>query len=193
MPRAVFYEWTFTMLSLKDLLMKATVDSIFMVGFGVELNTFDGSSTEELKQLKRFAKACDDSNDLQYMRTAPEFCSFPPQKNQLQEKEEDLLSRFLLLTDKDPQNVTDKYLRDIILNFMVAGKDTTAGTLSWFFYMMCRHTHIQINFAKDIKNAAAAITKLQEQLMADFAESLSDRVMQLLQRCFNRILRSLWY
>jgi cytochrome P450 len=44
----------------------------------------------------------------------------------LQSDKEDILSRFLVESEKDPSNMTDKYLRDIILNFMIAGKDTSA-------------------------------------------------------------------
>ena len=31
----------------------------------------------------------------------------------------------------------DKELRDMIVNFMLAGRDTTAATMSWFVYRMC--------------------------------------------------------
>jgi hypothetical protein len=46
-----------------------------------------------------------------------------------------LLSRFILATTSDSGKVDYKYLRDIIMNI---GKDTTAGGLSWFMYMMCK-------------------------------------------------------
>lgn len=42
----------------QDLLMKTTLDSIFKVGFGVELKTLSGTSEEG----KAFAKAFDDSS-----------------------------------------------------------------------------------------------------------------------------------
>lgn len=48
----------------------------------------------------------------------------------------DILSRFIDL-GKDPQNnLTDKSLRDVVLNFVIAGRDTTATTLSWAIYMI---------------------------------------------------------
>ncbi|KAG8065893.1 hypothetical protein GUJ93_ZPchr0004g39899 [Zizania palustris] len=37
----------------------------------------------------------------------------------------------------------NKYIRDIILNFVIAGRDTTAGTLSWFLYVLCRNQRIK--------------------------------------------------
>ncbi|OAY82131.1 Cytochrome P450 704C1 [Ananas comosus] len=64
---------------------------------------------------------------------------------------EDILSRFILASNEDPdERITDKYLRDIILNFLIAGKDTSANTLSWFFYMLCKHPTIQERIALEI-------------------------------------------
>lgn len=69
----------------------------------------------------------------------------------LQRNKEDILSRFILASNEDPdERITDKYLRDIILNFLIAGKDTSANTLSWFFYMLCKHPTIQERIALEI-------------------------------------------
>ena len=58
------------------------------------------------------------------------------------------MSRFLELEETDP-----KYLKDIILSFIIAGKDTTATTLSWFLYMLCKHPHVQEKIAQEVKVA----------------------------------------
>nr|CAD1830215.1 unnamed protein product [Ananas comosus var. bracteatus] len=68
-----------------------------------------------------------------------------------QRNKEDILSRFILASNEDPdERITDKYLRDTILNFLIAGKDTSANTLSWFFYMLCKHPTIQERIALEI-------------------------------------------
>lgn len=59
----------------------------------------------------------------------------------------DLLSRFITLTESDPEHLQDRQhcdqmLRDMVLNFVIAGRDTTAVTLSWFIYMMCMHPDV---------------------------------------------------
>lgn len=46
--------------------------------------------------------------------------------------------------------MNDKYLRDIILNFMLAGKDSTGNTLSWFLYMLCKNPLVQENIFQEI-------------------------------------------
>lgn len=50
----------------------------------------------------------------------------------------DLLALYLSRQDKENGGVlSDKFLRDVVLNFMIAGRDTTAQALSWSFFMMC--------------------------------------------------------
>uniref|UniRef100_A0A453E0X7 Cytochrome P450 704C1 n=1 Tax=Aegilops tauschii subsp. strangulata TaxID=200361 RepID=A0A453E0X7_AEGTS len=68
-------------------------------------------------------------------------------------KKEDILSRFLLEREKDPGCFDNKYLRDIILNFVIAGRDTTAGTLSWFLYVLCKDQRIQDKIAREVRQA----------------------------------------
>lgn len=49
--------------------------------------------------------------------------------------------------------MNDRYLRDIVLNFLIAGKDTTANTLTWFFYMLCKNPIVQDKVALEIKES----------------------------------------
>lgn len=59
-------------------------------------------------------------------------------------------------SEKDPENMTDKYLRDISLSFILAGKDTSANTMSWFFYVLCKQSRIQEKVAEEVKMATEA-------------------------------------
>lgn len=87
-----------------------------------------------------------------------------------QMKKEDILSRFLQVTETDP-----KYLRDIILNFIIAGKDTTAATLSWFIYMLCKHPAVQEKVAQEVKEA----TNIKDNTnFAEFADSISEEAQE---------------
>ncbi|XP_071742576.1 alkane hydroxylase MAH1-like [Rutidosis leptorrhynchoides] len=43
-----------------------------------------------------------------------------------------------------------KFLRDTLVNLMVAGKDSTSSTLSWFFYILAQKPTIQDNILKEI-------------------------------------------
>lgn len=91
----------------------------------------------------------------------------------MQMKREDILSRFLQVTETD-----STYLRDIILNFIIAGKDTTATTLAWFIYLLCKHPHVQDKIVKELRELTNAkeVTNFVE-----FGNSLSEEVLESMQ------------
>jgi cytochrome P450 len=51
---------------------------------------------------------------------------------------EDMLSHFLKLP-----NISDTYLRDILVSFLVAGRDTTSATLMMALYYLAHHPDVQ--------------------------------------------------
>ena len=64
----------------------------------------------------------------------------------------DILSRFIELGEEPGSNFSDdKSLRDIVLNFVIAGRDTTATTLSWFTYMITAHPHVAEKIYSELK------------------------------------------
>lgn len=81
-------------------------------------------------------------------------------------------------SEKDPENMNDQYLRDIILNFMIAGKDTSANTLTWFFYLVCKNPLVQEKIAKEVKQA----TKAEDTISPDeFAELITEEALDKMQ------------
>ncbi|XP_010681237.2 alkane hydroxylase MAH1 [Beta vulgaris subsp. vulgaris] len=46
----------------------------------------------------------------------------------------------------------DKFLRDTILNFFIAGRDTTSATLSWFFYLLSTNPQVNSKIKKELDN-----------------------------------------
>lgn len=87
-------------------------------------------------------------------------------------------------------NETDpKYLKDIILSFIIAGKDTTASTLSWFFYMMCKHPLVQEKIIKEVQEAA---NLKENSSIDDIAKSITEEAldkMQFLHAALSETLR----
>jgi cytochrome P450 len=77
---------------------------------------------------------------------------------------------------KDPEEMNDKYLRDIILNFMIAGKDTSANTLSWFFYMLCKNPLIQEKVAQEVRD----VTSSQDDVVnvEEFIANITDTTLE---------------
>lgn len=62
----------------------------------------------------------------------------------------DLLSRFMTTKDASGEQPTNEGLRDIILNFIIAGRDTTAQALSWTFYNLMLHPRVQRKLLQEI-------------------------------------------
>ncbi len=64
----------------------------------------------------------------------------------------DLLSLFLADAAKRGEELTDSYLRDVVLNFLVAGRDTTATALTWLFFEFDRHPQTQQRCAREVRD-----------------------------------------
>ena len=69
----------------------------------------------------------------------------------------DLLSAFTRqLKEDSPEGVpqidsAERYLIDVVLNFMIAGRDTTAGALSWTFYRLWKHLELQAKVVEEVR------------------------------------------
>ncbi|KAJ0866128.1 putative alkane 1-monooxygenase [Helianthus annuus] len=50
----------------------------------------------------------------------------------------DLLTTFMGLKDDKGQPFSDKFLREICVNFILAGRDTSSVALSWFFWLLVK-------------------------------------------------------
>ena len=55
----------------------------------------------------------------------------------------DLLSRFMQLTGPDGKPYSDAYLRSIVINFILAGRDTTASCLSWMMHLLATNPSVE--------------------------------------------------
>ncbi|CAJ2630132.1 unnamed protein product [Trifolium pratense] len=190
-------------IELQDLFMKSTLDSVFKVILGVELDTMRGTYREGtqfsiafdeasaaimyryvnfLWKVQRFLNIGSEAVLKKSLRVIDDFVykvitskieqSQKPQDNSLGLKG-DILSRFLELNETNP-----KYLKDIILSFIIAGKDTSAITLSWFIYQLCKHPHVQEKIAKEIREA----TKVEDSLTIDeLAAKVTEESMEKMQ------------
>ncbi|PON40898.1 Cytochrome P450, E-class, group I [Trema orientale] len=185
---------------MQGLLMKCTLDSIFEVGFGVELNCMEGSSEEgtefmkafdashaliwwrfldPLWKLRRFFHIGSEASLTKQIKVVDDFVrqlirkkrKLLALKGNCNDKE-DILSRFLMESEKEPEKMNDEYLRDIILNFMIAGKDTTAGTLSWFFYLLCKNPIVQEKVEQEVRDVFGEVNIGAE--INDFVANISN-------------------
>ncbi|GJJ68625.1 hypothetical protein EMPS_00971 [Entomortierella parvispora] len=72
------------------------------------------------------------------------------QDQQQESRPHDLLDQFITHVRDDGSMLTDLELRDVFVNFMIAGRDTTALTLSWMFYHVIADNRILKNALREI-------------------------------------------
>ncbi|KAI8007634.1 Cytochrome P450 704C1 [Camellia lanceoleosa] len=201
-------------IEVQDLFMKSSLDSVFKVILGVDLDSVLGTNEEGTRfatafdeasvttlyryfdiswKIKRFlnigseAKLSDnvkliDRFVYKLIKTKTEQVSRPQDDSTM--KNSDILSRFLELNESDP-----KYLKDIILSFIIAGKDTTASTLSWFLYMMCKYPVVQSKIAREVWEATKlGVESSFGELVASVNEEALDK-MQYLHAVLTETLR----
>ncbi|KAJ9172250.1 hypothetical protein P3X46_015511 [Hevea brasiliensis] len=150
---------------LEQVLGKFTFSTICKVAFGIDLQTmpylpfakaFDDavencfsrflSPFPPIWKLKRLFNIGSEKRFKEDIKTINEFAMEIMKSKQQEEnsservaKNQDLLSRFMLLSSnlefQDQEHKT-KFLRDIIISFVLAGKDTTSTALTWFFWLV---------------------------------------------------------
>ncbi|KAM0952980.1 putative cytochrome P450 [Dioscorea sansibarensis] len=164
-------------IDMQDLYMRMTLDSICKVGFGVEIGTlspdmpdnsfahaFDEANTivtlrfiDPLWRIKRFLNLGSEALLERSIKVVDDFTYRMIRRRKAEwnnnKMKHDILSRFIEL-GKEPESGfnSDKSLRDIVLNFVIAGRDTTATTLSWFTYMIITHPKIAEKLYMELKS-----------------------------------------
>ncbi|KAK3153130.1 hypothetical protein QOZ80_2BG0168220 [Eleusine coracana subsp. coracana] len=191
-------------MDFQSLVRNATMDSIFTIAFGLDLDTLGGSA-----EGTRFTASVDDASEFAMLRYINPFWKvmkllhvgvegtlkerievvnefvYKRIRTRAQElsnakaqdsdsRQQDILSRFMEATTNESGTVDYKYLRDMILGIVIAGKDTTAGALAWFFYMACKHPEVQEKICHEVTEA----TNAGEAASVDeFAQSLTDEAL----------------
>ncbi|XP_043717384.1 cytochrome P450 86B1-like [Telopea speciosissima] len=63
--------------------------------------------------------------------------------NEEKKRKSDLLTAFMRLKDDEGKPYSDKFLRDICVNFILAGRDTSSVALSWFFWLLDKNPAVE--------------------------------------------------
>ncbi|KAH8556114.1 cytochrome P450 [Umbelopsis sp. PMI_123] len=159
-----------------DLMFKFTLDSFVIIGFGEDLGAlrtegkvpfaaaFDAAQVNTFRRmmvpywrareglakiLMPWAPSMDDHIKV-VNAYAADMISKRRQDIEAGQEHNDLLSRFLKSRDDQGNLLNDTQLRDIILNFIIAGRDTTAQALSWAMYELMLNPEIEEKLAQEI-------------------------------------------
>ncbi|KAI9337428.1 cytochrome P450 [Pilaira anomala] len=145
-----------------EIMFKFTLDSFILLGFGVHLHAqatkdkvpfaeaFDEAQrstfsrlinplwpmTERILGVVQPWKNSMNKN----LKIVDTFARSVTEKRRIQlangEVHKDLLSRFMEARTPQGELLNNDELRDVVLNFVIAGRDTTAQALSWAFYLL---------------------------------------------------------
>ncbi|MED6186371.1 hypothetical protein PIB30_066042 [Stylosanthes scabra] len=63
---------------------------------------------------------------------------------------DDLLSRFMKKRDVNGKPLSPTVLQRIVLNFVLAGRDTSSVALSWFFWLVMNHPNVEARILSEI-------------------------------------------
>ncbi|KMT08934.1 hypothetical protein BVRB_6g136500 [Beta vulgaris subsp. vulgaris] len=85
----------------------------------------------------------------------------------------DLLTFFM---DNEDKNTNDKFLRDTITNFFLAGGETTSTALSWFFYLISNHPKVSHKIKQELNSIMIQNDDNYEMIFRNFKEISSKLV-----------------
>ncbi|RHN44033.1 putative alkane 1-monooxygenase [Medicago truncatula] len=71
-------------------------------------------------------------------------------QNEDDKEKSDLLTVFMRLKDENGKSYSDKFLRDICVNFILAGRDTSSVALSWFFWLVDQNHEVEEKILEEI-------------------------------------------
>ncbi|KAF9431942.1 hypothetical protein BGZ76_011497, partial [Entomortierella beljakovae] len=94
----------------------------------------------------------------------------------------DLLQLFMDTKDDDGNPLPDDFIADIILNFTIAGRDTTAQAMSWLFYLLNRE-------GSNPQDTKDIISEIDEILGDDVPTYETYKRLKFSEACFNESLR----
>ncbi|KAI3513899.1 hypothetical protein L1887_12122 [Cichorium endivia] len=161
-------------IDLQDLLERYAFDNICKVAFNVDPGCLAGDGTSGAEFMKAFEEAATLSSG-RFMYLLPglykikKLLNFGSEsklqksiatvhkfaddiiKSRMEEKteetDEDLLSRFMGKSEYSPE-----FLRDIVISFILAGRDTTSSALTWLFWILSSHPEVEQKILDELKS-----------------------------------------
>ncbi|KAI7876931.1 cytochrome P450 [Lichtheimia hyalospora FSU 10163] len=158
-----------------DVIHKFTLDSFVLIGFGKQLDSLSSCDKVPFAESFDICQAdCFDRLINPFMPVVEVIRAITPGKKTIQdhidtinefgyniiserreqlangEEFKDLLSRFMNTKNQNGEPLSDSELRDTVINFIVAGRDTTAQALSWTFYNLMLHPRVETKLVEEI-------------------------------------------
>ncbi|KAI7993725.1 Cytochrome P450 86B1 [Camellia lanceoleosa] len=142
---------------------------------------FERVLKSSIKQVDLFAD--------EVIRTRKEELLTQLQEGDNNKQRSDLLTVFMRLRDEQGKAFSDVFLRDICVNFILAGRDTSSVALSWFFWLLDRNPVVEerilaeicriIGEREDGKRESPLIFKPEEVKKMDYLQAALSEALRL--------------
>eukprot|EP01063_Lacrimia_lanifica_P039973 TRINITY_DN8922_c0_g1_i1.p1 TRINITY_DN8922_c0_g1~~TRINITY_DN8922_c0_g1_i1.p1 ORF type:complete len:568 (+),score=162.61 TRINITY_DN8922_c0_g1_i1:42-1745(+) len=121
---------------------------LFPSFLGDRVQAFIDARSPEMQELNRQTQILDKYIDaIIAERRSPEYKEAHEGKDE-KDQSHDLLKLFMEATGDDGKALhSQEQLRDMMLSFVIAGRDTTATTLTWLFYELSKPENISVLYA----------------------------------------------
>ncbi|KAF5473168.1 hypothetical protein F2P56_009795 [Juglans regia] len=163
---------TARILDFQDMLERFAFDNVCKLAFNVDPCSLGGDGTVGAKfmrafedaatlssgrflyaipilgKLKKFLNIGSERRLRDAIKTVHEFADdiIRSRLEQKVDKDADLLSRFIANEANSPE-----FLRDIVISFILAGRDTTSSALSWFIWLLWSKPEVERNILKELE------------------------------------------
>ncbi|CAK7337990.1 unnamed protein product [Dovyalis caffra] len=149
-----------TAIDIQDILLRLTFDNVCMIAFGVD----PGCLRPGLPDIP-FARAFEDATEATLLRFVTPTCIWKAMRKCHKDKKKelsmqseddsmkqrsDLLTVFMGSKDENGNRFSDRFLRDICVNFILAGRDTSSVAMSWFFWLLDSHPTVEEKIVSEI-------------------------------------------
>mmetsp|Transcript_102457 Transcript_102457/g.181990 ORF Transcript_102457/g.181990 Transcript_102457/m.181990 type:complete len:517 (-) Transcript_102457:50-1600(-) len=157
------------------LMNRFTLDTIGEIGFGTDIGSLDDPSSPFLASFDHAQKACyfrfvlpppvwkllrftgvfTEKGSLRHFRLLDDYSRKVVKELSARAKEDgnagpSFVGLFLQDGVEKGERHSEKYLRDMVLNFLLAGRDTTAQALSWAIYCISGHPEVEQKIMQEL-------------------------------------------
>ncbi|MGI9203324.1 MAG: cytochrome P450 [Woeseiaceae bacterium] len=93
----------------------------------------------------------------------------------------DFLAMYMSATDKNGQPFTDAELLDELITLIVAGYETSAGTLNWAWFLLTTHADAEYALLREARASIPDVNALDQQGLADmrYTQQLLEETLRL--------------
>jgi len=142
---------------LSSLCQKRFLDPFFEIKKFLKFLSFRERRIQELTCLvDTYAQSIIQDRRKQYDTNSTSTSTTSTSTTQQSQQKFDLLTMYIKHANKTGEELSDKELRDIIMNVILAGRDTTACALSWTWYELTRHPDVLDMIVKEVKEVCCS-------------------------------------